>query len=221
MRSERDVYGAADILAVSDREGLMQLSVSPVKSSSLLGWIEAAWYVARSTVSTTWQNKQRSTITEYMAMLAIFHNNNFDIGDGIQAVFGEICRINHSCVPNTQGNFNFAIGCFAIHAIRGIEREEELTISYLDEHAAARDSRQSRLLQSYGFTCGCSACDSSTLDGQEGEVRRLQLQDQIRAYARRAAMREEMDHEAELRLTQDLIRVCEVEGLAGRELATM
>ena len=154
-------------------------------------------------------------------ILAVFKNNNFDIGSGTQALFRDICRINHSCVPNSQGNFNTSIGSFTIHAVRPIEESEEITISYLDEHGAVRASRQKRLFEGHGFECTCEICDPNMDVGRKSEERRSHLRDRIRAAAERIPLDEKKDMESGLNVLHELIRTFEEDGLAGRELSTM
>ena len=229
VKSEQDVYAATRDLPSEDRSHLMQLSVSGNMSSPLMDWLKAGWHVTRGTLTMPSETKQSGsatrlgphTITEYMALLAAFRNNNFDIGNNTQAVFRDICRLNHSCVPNTQGNFNTAIGRFTIHALRPIEEEEQITVSYLELHGAVKDVRQALLWNSYGFNCDCPACDMSTKRSRDGERRRASFKDKLARYAEEAPKRDAPDVKSELFMLKELIRLFEQEGLSGRELATM
>ncbi|KAK4543893.1 hypothetical protein LTR36_004667 [Oleoguttula mirabilis] len=232
VASEGQVFAASRALSDADKKRLMQLSISPVRRSSVLSWTEAAWHSTRQALSDVFNVSQRDgkavarlpdlkTIAEYPTILSIFRNNNFDIGNGRQAVFDQICRHNHACVPKAQGNFNTTIGCFTIHAIQPIDADEEITLSYLVEHGALRESRQSRLREHYGFLCDCPACDITSKRGKDGEQRRRQMQMKLHAFAEEAAEREHPNVEAELVVMRELIQLYEAEGISGRELSTL
>lgn len=218
---------------MGDRQHLLSLSTNPVLESSLVKWSRAAWHSLRdlatqpshatrspdnpvASISSLW-----ASILEYPAMLGVFRNNNFDLGQDSQAVFRTISRLNHACVPNAQGNFNFATGSFAVHAVHEIGEGEEISISYLAEHAAPRSGRQSLLMQSYGFLCGCTICDPSTERGQLSEQRRTELHEKLGVYCEQEAQRTAGDVEAEMRMNLMAIEVYQAEGIAGRELATL
>ncbi|KAF4782338.1 TPR domain-containing protein [Colletotrichum scovillei] len=133
-----------------------------------------------------------------------------------QALFPQVARLNHSCVPNAQGNFNKDLDAFTIHATRNIEPEEEITISYLDEHLGLRQSRQTALHDGYGFTCGCSAC-STTTSSEAGEVRRAEIQRKLELFAQAASE----DPEDEFKMMLALLDAHEAEAIRGREVSTM
>ncbi|TKA33139.1 hypothetical protein B0A50_00692 [Salinomyces thailandicus] len=233
VKSESDVFKAFRYLGEGEQREFKQLSVNPAGRSNVLGWATAAWHAARSLLAGTENGDPSDTkarnrpppyaksIMEFPSVLNIFRNNNFDVGKDKQAVFRDICRINHACVPNAQGNFNTSLGRFTVHALRRIDQDEEITLSYLAEHGASRDSRQNRLSGHYGFPCDCAACDITTDRGRMGEKARQNMQARLHAYAEQAGEREEPDHVAELEVMQDMIQMYETDGLAGRELATM
>lgn len=132
-------------------------------------------------------------------------------------MFQNISRVNHSCVPNSQGNFHDILGRFNIHATSDIEANEEITINYLLEIGAQRASRQQHLLHSYGFSCDCPACDLESARGRAGEKQRLEMQRRLKAFV------EARDQSPELKLetTRSFIRLLEEDKIAGRELATL
>jgi hypothetical protein len=100
---------------------------------------------------------------------------------------------------------------------RDIDAAEELTINYLPEHGAGQVQRQQGL-SGYGFTCGCPACDMSTVRGRDGERRRVEMQDVLRLFAEAG---EGGGAEKELEVLERFIEVFREEGIAGRELSTM
>ena len=229
VKSERDVYLATRDLLPEDRDYLMQLSLNEAARSPHVEWVRAAWHVMRGALTPGAQKEQSGnnarlglgTITEYMTLLAAFRNNNFDVGNNTQAVFRDISRFNHSCVPNTQGNFNSNLGRFTIHALRPIKEKEEITVSYLELHGATRNVRQALLGKGYGFKCGCPVCDPNTQRGRDGERRRVEMRERLQKYAQEASQREGQDYAAELEMLLEVIGLFEKEGLAGRELGTM
>ncbi|KAK1711412.1 TPR domain-containing protein [Colletotrichum lupini] len=195
----------AQLLSTTGRDSLLSLSTNPSKSS-VFSWLESIW---RS------KSAPQDTVSNH-TILNIFRNNNFNIGNQTQALFPQVARLNHSCVPNAQGNFNKDLNAFTIHATRNIEQEEEITISYLDEHLGLRQSRQTALHDGYGFTCGCSAC-SPTTSSEAGEVRRAEIQRKLELFAEAASE----DPEDEFMMMLALLDAHEAEAIRGREVSTM
>lgn len=60
-----------------------------------------------------------------------------------------------------------------VHAIRDIEAEEELTISYIGEVTHVRTQRQAKLIL-WGFDCTCPVCEDMP-HGRRREEKRTQL----------------------------------------------
>ena len=161
---------------------------------------------------------------EHVTILSIFRNNAFNLGSSSefqQAVFPRISRINHSCVPNAQGNFHDELGRFNIHATRDIETGEELTLNYLQELGAGREMRQEKLLGGYGFECECPACDLRLETARDGERKRLRMHEELAKYVEGMGSGAVQSLEAELEAVQKFIRLLEGEGIAGRELSTL
>jgi hypothetical protein len=121
-------------LPAAEREELLSLSVNHDKTRSPLRLLE-----------TLWLSKSAPTkLTANHAIINVFRNNCFHIGDGVRAVFPQAARLNHACVPNAQGNFHSGLGAFAVHAVKEIAEEEEITISYLEVRGIYGDE----------YTCG-------------------------------------------------------------------
>lgn len=223
VKSERDLFAATRNLAPSDFEFLKGLSVNDGRApgSTLQEWVRMIWHVMQG----SWASKSGmpgpSTLREHQSLLAAFRNNNFDIGDKTQGVFREISRLNHACVPNTQGNFNTNVGAFTVHSLRPIEQDEEITVSYLEVFATVRQTRQDALHAGYGFECACPACDMTKKRARDGERKRVTINErlqQMHVWQKEGGKR---DHVAEMELLKELIKFFENEGLAGRELGTM
>ncbi|KAK8055627.1 hypothetical protein PG993_000854 [Apiospora rasikravindrae] len=45
-----------------------------------------------------------------------------------------VAAINHDCVPNSYVYYNYETGLVALHALRDIQQDEEITINYLQEN---------------------------------------------------------------------------------------
>ncbi len=157
-----------------------------------------------------------------------------------RAVFPTVARINHSCVPNAQGNFNAILegGSFTIHALRDIEGGDELTISYLHDELALRQERQIKLKDLYGFRCECEICCAGQR-GQRSQERRERLRTDLgqlvthkegepsseEGVATRGGDAEKTRTTTESTESHKLIHLViaayEQDGLAGRELASL
>ncbi|OLN85064.1 SET domain-containing protein 5-like protein 4 [Colletotrichum chlorophyti] len=194
----------AHALSKAGRKTLLSLSTNASKSG-IFSWLESVW-----------QSKSAPTRTVLNhTILNIFRNNNFNIGNNVQALFPQVARLNHSCVPSAQGNYNKALDAFTIHAIRNIEKDEEITISYLDEHMGLRQSRQSALHDGYGFMCGCTACDPAT--SKASEERRTEVRRKLEQFAEAATG----DPHDEYQMLLALLEAYDVEAIRGREVSTM
>ncbi|XP_043265887.1 SET and MYND domain-containing protein 5 [Colletes gigas] len=68
--------------------------------------------------------------------------------------------VNHSCIPNAIVEFPYSNNVLVLKAIRDIQPEEEICISYLDECdlERSRHSRQKALCSMYLFLCHCNKC---------------------------------------------------------------
>ena len=228
------IYAAFWLLSVEDRAKLMGLSHHATKESLIIRWSQAIKYTVTQTVSGILGSIGSPggggpafpglKLRDHVKVISIFRSNSFNLGSSSlfqQALFPSIARINHSCIPNAQGNFHEAMGKFNIHATRDIKEDEELTINYLHEHGAVRESRQARLLDGYGFSCDCPACDLTLEKGREGEQGRFEMQKALGEYAERMANGGVEDPEKELEMIRQFIQLLERDGIAGRELSTL
>ena len=105
--------------------------------------------------------------------LGIIRTNALPFGDDVReaGIFLDACRINHACDNNSQKSWNDSIKRHTVHALRDIEKDEEITIYYLGV-LNNRKARQEALRRKFAFTCSCRLC-SLPLDQSQESDRRL------------------------------------------------
>jgi hypothetical protein len=86
------------------------------------------------------------------------------------AIFVEACRINHACDNNAQKSWNEKIKRHTVHALRDIDKGEEITITYLGP-LKNRTARQKALQERFGFTCLCHLCSLPPEQSQDSDRR--------------------------------------------------
>ncbi|KAG6855927.1 hypothetical protein H0H87_009361 [Tephrocybe sp. NHM501043] len=104
-----------------------------------------------------------------LPMLGIARTNGIEFtvaGEGVTAqekemyrsvgVFDAISRVNHSCTPNATTLKNPSSFSLSLSALRPIQADEEIFISY-GPSSEPTSERQSVLL-SHGFSCSCTLC---------------------------------------------------------------
>lgn len=112
-------------------------------------------------------------------LITILRSNAYNTGDDQVGIFPKIARINHSCKPNSGNFWSEKENHRVIYAFRDIEKGEEITVSYIPLLKSIQE-RHARLYQ-YGFTCNCSACQSS-----ESSIRRVKIADSIEILEQKA-----------------------------------
>ncbi|OCT44574.1 hypothetical protein CLCR_05848 [Cladophialophora carrionii] len=80
------------------------------------------------------------------------------------AVFPESSRFNHACAPNAQYFLSSDLLTHYVHAVRPVDEDEELTISYAPP-LRLRADRQQYLETTFQFTCTCPRCSPESLFG--------------------------------------------------------
>jgi hypothetical protein len=99
-------------------------------------------------------NIERGDMHPHMlTLLGLFWANHIET-----AIFLEASWFNHSCVPNIFYSWNPNTSRGNFHAIRKIQRGEELCISYLPKYWFDISQRKQFLEENYGFTCTCEVC---------------------------------------------------------------
>ncbi|KAG6026462.1 hypothetical protein E4U19_002587 [Claviceps sp. Clav32 group G5] len=104
----------------------------------------------------------------------IFITSRLHLGDGLRfseesasaGIFPETCRINHDCESNAYNVWNENIERHTVHAIRDIRSGEEITMNYVS-NVLKRKVRQTRLQESFGFTCSCRICSLPEAQSQQ------------------------------------------------------
>lgn len=85
-------------------------------------------------------------------------------------------KINHSCNPNAEIRFPYSNNILQVVALRDINPDEEICISYLDDCQInrSRHSRQKYLQENYLFLCECIKCqeeiDQADVTSDEEEM---------------------------------------------------
>jgi hypothetical protein len=105
----------------------------------------------------------------------IFRTNALPCGvdSPVGAVYPTICRINHSCVPNSHHSWDANARHETIYAIRPIEAGEEITISY--RNTGPSTERRAELKRDFNFDCDCRGCTLSPTDLQKSDARRRKI----------------------------------------------
>ncbi|KAK4247323.1 hypothetical protein C7999DRAFT_32301 [Corynascus novoguineensis] len=144
--------------------------------------------------------------------LGIVRTNALPLGSNASmgGIFLDASRINHSCIQNAQNTWNEDLQRLTIHAIRDINKGEEITIMYLQDRAD-RCTRQLALQKNFRFTCSCPLCSLSgpqlhLSDARLNEILRLDksIGDSIQIVASPLQA---------LHDVRKLLRLCEEEGI--------
>ena len=73
-------------------------------------------------------------------------------------IYLQASRFNHGCVANAN-HFLHPNDEIEVRAVKTIMEGEEIVISYIGDTCLNLAQRMELLFQSYGFICGCPACD--------------------------------------------------------------
>ncbi|XP_057679592.1 N-lysine methyltransferase SMYD2-B-like [Corythoichthys intestinalis] len=84
------------------------------------------------------------------------------------AVYPDVALINHSCLPSVMVTFNGTTA--EVRAVKDMKPGDEVLISYIDL-LYPTDDRNSRLKESYYFTCHCGECQTRSQDEVKLQVR--------------------------------------------------
>ena len=96
-------------------------------------------------------------------VLAIWNDNKVQLQRGITSdLVLQIARINHSCCPNVAVSWNETVKCYVVHALRDIEKGDEIVYSYI-YLPQVREDRQQQLWRQWGIRCKCPLCNFDCL----------------------------------------------------------
>lgn len=90
------------------------------------------------------------------------------------ALFLNISRINHSCLPNAVWSYNLSKRVLEVRASRPIAEDEEVLICYADS-SAMREDRRKYLEARFNFQCDCKVCSLTGEDLVENEKLRKEI----------------------------------------------
>lgn len=102
--------------------------------------------------------------------LGIIRTNALPFEEDEAGIVLDACRINHACDNNAQKSWNQNIKRHTVHALRDIEKGEEITITYLGV-LNSRKARQEALRRKFAFTCSCRLCSLPPDQSQESDRR--------------------------------------------------
>jgi hypothetical protein len=120
------------------------------------------------------QNVQRRN--KCSPVLGIAITNMLPLGaSNSGGLFLEASRINHSCQPNAQHAWNDDLGHLTVHALRDIEADREITISYISGVSLGYAERQRHLMGAFSFACVCELCSLPVIARTESDYRLDQI----------------------------------------------
>lgn len=109
-------------------------------------------------------------------VLGIVVTNVLSLGtsDG-GGLFLEASRINHSCQPNAHHVWNDDLGHLTVHALRDIEADCEITISYISGVSLGYAKRQRYLMDAFSFACAYELCSLPLITRNDSDHRLDQI----------------------------------------------
>jgi hypothetical protein len=122
-------------------------------------------------------------------------------------IFPIICRINHSCLPNSHYTWSPSARRMSVYADADILEGAEIVVSYI-RPLLARSDRQAQLWESFNFACGCSACTGPP--DPVSDSRRERIYELYSLVG--MAMQYEM-HVAGMQYTKERLRLMDEEGM--------
>jgi hypothetical protein len=163
-------------------------------------------------------------VAEHVCVMSIFAINNIQVPPKELAVYATASRLNHSCTPTVHATFNSSLQKLTVHAVRDIQPNEELLITYLGAkgHYVDRATRVQRLRANYGFTCHCEACLNTSGKSDANRVTMYFLAwglEQFKAGAEATDPYIPASHQSALTQTEHLITLMIQEGIFTVELA--
>jgi len=202
-----DLY---DLRAVPGR-GKGLIATQPIAAGTQI-ISEAPLFTTESLTSLATQERDLAVLVralpkESQRALLLLHNNNpgsepfsnivrsnaYPLGpsSNIGAIFPTVARINHSCLPNAQHAWNTTLKQETVYAIRDINKDDEITLSY--STGGASKERRETLKKYFGFDCSCELCSlpAEQLKENDAKQRRAQQLDEAIGNPKQVMMRPE------------------------------
>ncbi|CZR67380.1 uncharacterized protein PAC_17279 [Phialocephala subalpina] len=153
-------------------------------------------------------------------ILGTVMTNMLPLGDSNSGgLFLEASRINHSCQPNAQHTWNGDLGHLTVHALRDIEANREITISYISGLSPGYAERQHHLMNSFSFACSCELCSLLPLARASSDYRLGQIRSINEDEGAATDLDRVLEHPAEsFRQVHRLFRLLEEEGICDIRL---
>ncbi|KAF8237124.1 hypothetical protein L208DRAFT_1431725 [Tricholoma matsutake] len=120
--------------------------------------------------------------------LAIFQTNAVAAGGDV-GIFPRMTRLNHGCSSafNVVYNWREREGALVVHALRPIQKGEELLTTYTNTKRPRNERRQvsneALLAEHYGFHCTCSVCSLPEAQSAISDKRLLEISDSYDQFA--------------------------------------
>ncbi|KAH7870315.1 uncharacterized protein C8R40DRAFT_651344 [Lentinula edodes] len=116
--------------------------------------------------------------------LAIFQTNAVSTGVNSVGIFPRMARLNHGCSSafNVVYTWREKEGMLMVHAIRDIQKGEELLTTYTDTKRP-RDQRRAYLLHQYSFHCSCDVCSLPDEKSKESHRRLMSMSELYAQFA--------------------------------------
>ena len=165
-----------DGLSPEQHEACFELYHDPQAAARARKCIQKAQeHVKQDIISQKFPNAHK--IESMVKLHAIYQTNVVRLGDSETSgsgVFPLASRINHSCVPNLQIHYIPENEKLVAHAVRHINKGEELTINYYSVVWMSRRQRN-HVFGDCTFKCACRACTGS--QATASQVRRETMLD--------------------------------------------
>lgn len=194
----REIMSAVERLSDADKKRYFELHpfAAPIRKQHVQKYMKKRW----------------DQVSEYeRRAIGIYDANSFEVG-----VFFLPSRVNHSCIPNAHYEFNPTLERGTYHAVRDIQKGEEVFISYIHGGTRVKSWRQPKL-DVWGFVCTCPACENSE-EGKKREARRQEMYELDQKLAVQSVYGTEMTPMQALKTATKLASLLAAEGVLNREL---
>jgi hypothetical protein len=221
-----ELTAALDALSPQQHETYFELYHDPNAAVKARKRIHKAHEYSKDTmVGRDFPNAHK--IESMVKLHAIYQTNVVRLGDDKTSgtgVFPLASRINHSCVPNLQIHYVPSTNKLIAHAVRHINKGEELTINYSSKVWIPREQRED-IFGRCGFDCACRACTGpQAATSQEKREAMLALEYDLVAFDQPHRFSPHFDTprtpQQALKVAEDLIELLRAEGIADQGLQT-